>query len=118
MAKTLTSSKASAVLKQPSSLRINGHIFKVRTTAAVAMPMAVGLCHHDIGLIELREGQSPIEVRDTLLHEVMHAVRYSQGREYGGDVEEDYVRSLATGLMGVFQDNPVLAQWLFSPLPR
>jgi hypothetical protein len=94
---------------------VNGRIFKVRYSPPSTMPDAMGLCHYDKSLIELRTGQSPLDVRDTLLHEVMHAIRYSQGREYGGKVEEDYVRTLATGLLGVLQDNPEFARWLLLP---
>jgi hypothetical protein len=46
----------------------------------------------------------------------MHAVLHMQGRESGGEVEEEYVRALATGLTGVFQDNPELAAWLIAPI--
>ncbi len=46
----------------------------------------------------------------------MHAIRFTQGREYGGEVEEDYVRSLATGLTNVFRDNPGLLRWIANTL--
>lgn len=101
--------------KPPEALRINGRIFSVRYSPAAAMPDALGLCYFDKTLLEIRGDQSPHETRDTLLHELMHALRYTQGREYAGDVEEDFVRSLATGLMGVFQDNPEFAKWLITP---
>lgn len=57
---------------------------------------------------------SAFDLKDTVLHEVLHAIRQSQGREYGGEVEEDYVRSLATGLTVVLRDNPEFAKWLIS----
>lgn len=78
------------------------------------MPDSYGLCHLDDRHIDIREGMSDFDVRDTVLHEVMHAIRHSQGRPYGGEVEEDYVRSLATGLIAVFHRNPQFAKWLIS----
>lgn len=103
-------------MKRPDALRVNGRVFKVRYCPASAMPDAMGLCHFDKSLLEIRTGQSPLDLRDTLLHELLHALRFTQGREYGGEVEEDYVRSIATGLVGVLQDNPEFAKWLiFSP---
>lgn len=101
--------------RRPSELRVNGRIFKVRYSPASEMLDAVGLCHYDKALLQIRTKQTPIDLRDTLLHELMHAIRYTQGREYGEAVEEDYVRTLATGILGVFQDNPEFAQWLIRP---
>lgn len=72
----------------------------------------LGEMHGDTGTILIQEGQTRESLKDTLLHEVFHAIRYQQGREDGGKVEEDYVRSLATGLIGVLSDNPTFAKWL------
>lgn len=71
-----------------------------------------GKCHYRAAELAVANDQSSFDERDTALHEVMHAIRCAQGREYGGKVEEDYVRSLATGLMAVFADNPGFAAWL------
>lgn len=54
-------------------------------------------------------------IADTLLHEVMHSVLRQQGRVYTDD-EELYVRALATGLTGVFRDNPALLRYLTKAL--
>lgn len=97
---------------RPTKLKVNGRKFKVKFRAAVRMPEALGLFHSTKHLIEIREDQSPVELRDTVLHELLHALLHSQGREYGGEVEEVYVRAIATGLIGVLRDNPELVQWL------
>lgn len=93
----------------PRRLTINGRQFRLRQRK---LPDANGICDFDAQRIEYRPGLSQAERRDTVLHEVMHAIRYTQGREYGGEVEEDYVRSLATGLIGVLDTNPAFAAWL------
>jgi Zn-dependent peptidase ImmA (M78 family) len=99
-------------MRLPQSIRINGREVKLLPKTAAELPDAYGLWFEESGSIHYRS-RSPREVRrDTLLHEVMHAVRYYQGREYGGEVEEDYVRSLATGILGVLDDNPQFAKWL------
>ena len=71
-----------------------------------------GLCDYAAATIKVQSDQDEHEQKDALLHEVMHAILYQQGREYGGDVEETYVRALATGLIAVFQDNPEFAAYI------
>lgn len=74
----------------------------------------LGQCVFDDSLIEYKAGLKAQEKRDVVLHEIMHAVRFMQGHEYGEDVEENYVRSIATGLISVFDSNPKLAAWLLN----
>lgn len=77
-----------------------------------------GLCHFDTHTIEIERGHLPIEETDTVLHELFHAILFSQGREFGGKTEEAYVRALATGLTGVLQENPEFLKWLNSRFPH
>ena len=80
---------------------------------------ASGLCDYDKAAITIVSKQTPFNVRDTVLHETFHAILSQQGRTSFGDATEElYVRALATGLMGVLQDNPQLAQWLIEPLTK
>lgn len=95
----------------PSKLRINGREVALRPRKGL---YEFGLWYEDKNRIDYRTRMDINIKRDTLLHEVMHAIRSLQGREYGGEVEEDYVRSLATGLIGVFDDNPEFARWLIT----
>lgn len=62
--------------------------------------------------IDIVDGQDPIEERDTVLHEVMHAILHCQGREHGGEGEELYVRALAAGVLMVLRDNPKFVKYL------
>lgn len=78
-----------------------------------------GLTHYTTGSIDCASGLGEFDTRDTLLHEVMHAILAQQGRTtFGNEEEELYVRALATGLMGVLQDNPDFAQWLIQPIKK
>lgn len=102
----------------PKRLRINGNSYRVSFLPEEALPDALGQHHADSATIEVRKGLTPFIEKDTLLHEVFHAIRSAQGFEYGEAVEEGYVRSLATGLVGVLQDNPSFAKWLIESIPK
>ena len=82
------------------------------------MPDSMGQCDTTKGHLDIRSGQSPFEHRDTVLHEALHAVLHQQGRFNSYEEEEPYVRAIATGLMGVFQDNPEFASWLIAPITQ
>jgi hypothetical protein len=55
------------------------------------------------------------EEADTVLHEILHAILFQMAVLLPPDVEEQFVRSAATGLYAVLQDNPQLAKWLIQP---
>ncbi|SEJ85374.1 hypothetical protein SAMN03159494_03594 [Achromobacter sp. NFACC18-2] len=98
----------------PESLGVLGQSYTIQSLPADQLPEAYGLHWADDRRIEVRDSMSPFDLRDTTLHEVFHAIRAAQGREYGGETEEDYVRSLATGLTVVLRDNPAFAKWLIN----
>lgn len=72
-----------------------------------------GLSDSNKGVISIADDQTGWEERDTVLHEVLHSILRSQGRPYA-EVEEEYVRALATGLIGVLRSQPDLAHYLFT----
>lgn len=51
---------------------------------------------------------SPDQQRDTLLHEVIHAIDYTAKL----NMSEDQVHALAGLLLAVFRDNPEFAEYL------
>ena len=101
----------------PDTIKVNGRNITIKYSKAEKLPGACGVFFSQKSRIELSKDQEPQELRDTLLHEILHAILHTQGREYGGEIEEIYVRALATGLLGVFQDNPELHQWLIQAEP-
>jgi hypothetical protein len=103
---------------RPERLRILGRYFGIEPMPEADTETAYGLMHPDTRTISIADGMAGFDEVDTVLHEVMHAVRFAQGREYGGEVEEDYVRSLATGLTNVFRDNPGFVRWIVSTLKK
>jgi Zn-dependent peptidase ImmA (M78 family) len=96
----------------PDTVKVNGRVMSIKYRGAKSMPDAAGLFHPHKSLIEINKGQDLQEMQDTVLHETLHAILHTQGREYGGEDEELYVRSLATGLIGVLQDNQEFSRWL------
>ena len=68
--------------------------------------------------IEIQEEAKGIDLANTLLHEIIHAIVYhsSLNSEGGplkdGDEEEQAVNSMTNWLIGVFKDNP----WLLDTL--
>lgn len=99
-------------MKAPRSVRILGREFRLRWRLPRSMPDAFGECYREAGRIDLARGQKPLEETDTVLHEVMHAILYAQGRPDGGDTEEQYVRALSSGLVVVLRENPELVAYL------
>lgn len=98
----------------PSSVLVNGRAMQVKPRPQHKMPGLLGTFSAQYSLIEISKDQAPDEVKDTLLHEVFHALLHTQGREFGGEVEETYVRALATGFVGLLKGDPAFIQWLVS----
>jgi len=67
-----------------------------------------GIVDYDRGRIILRPKQSTDQARDTLLHEVIHAIDHTNSLE----LNEHQVRTMATGLRAVFTANTKFAKWV------
>lgn len=98
-----------------NAIRILGRIWRLRTVKKLS---ADGECDYGPAILRIRAGMSQFDRKDTVLHEIMHAILHMQGRENDPAVEETFVRPLATGIIGVMQDNPELAAWLAAPIRR
>lgn len=67
-----------------------------------------GECHTDTNLIRINPTHGEPAQRDTLLHEVVHAIDEAMQTSMG----ERRVRLLATGLLCVLRANPALVECL------
>lgn len=103
------------MVKPPKEVRVLGRQYRIALTELDEG--IAGLCHNGPALIEAHKGLAPIDLADTLVHEVFHAILWRQGREENAATEERFVRALATGLIAVLQDNPDFAKWLCSKHP-
>lgn len=56
----------------------------------------------------IADNQAPLQERDTVLHEIIHAV----GQMTGHEVKEGAAAAIGTGLLAVLRGNPELVAWL------
>jgi hypothetical protein len=101
---------------RPERLTVLGRRFTVTDIPEDMRGLVYGLMDPDTRRLHIADSLTGFDTVDTLIHEVMHAIRFTQGRESGGEVEEDYVRSLATGITNVFRDNPGFLRWIATTL--
>lgn len=93
-------------MKRPERLRVIGKRWTVRWDYDNADEY--GICDHNSQTLHIQSNLAPDTERDTLLHEVLHAVDEAMGTH----LEEAQVRSLATGLLAVLADNPSFVRYL------
>lgn len=93
-------------LKIRGTFNVLGERYKVRLRRQ--KDKAYGRCYCQEGLIELDPRQSPDKMRDTLLHEVVHAIDSVDSLK----LSEHQVRRMATGLRAVFTANPKFAKFV------
>lgn len=102
-------------MRKSNTVNVLGRKYRVTRQPDAATS---GFTDYTSARINVSPGQDEFATRDTLLHEVMHAIRFQQGVNTGTEeeyaAEEPYVRSLATGLIAFFRDNPGVAQWLIT----
>ncbi len=98
-----------------SSVRVLGRIYKIARKRAKGL---WGKCDNVAGIVTVVPAIDPFSEKDTILHEIMHAILFQQNNHKPEDyaLEESFVRPLATGIIAVLQDNPQLAQWLIAPI--
>lgn len=102
-------------MKLPRTIRVGYIDFKVRE-----MPAQVKLegdCYDHTALIRVKTRRRPgRHAVNTLLHEVVHAIFYTQGlhevKGLDSDLEEMLVNSFTNGLSQVLRDNPELRKLL------
>lgn len=100
--------KTSESLCLPKKIRVFGKDFSVGKAYLEQGFQDCGQTDEGKLSILIRDGQPKIEEADTLLHESIHAIDFVMDLE----LTERQVRLLATGLIGVFQDNPEFAEFV------
>lgn len=93
---------------RPTSVSILGKEFEIRYMEKVDSDDSSGECCSDEQIIKIRN-KHPFEgIRDTLLHEVIHAVEESLLLK----MNEKQVHALAVGLLQVFRANEHFVKFL------
>lgn len=106
----MTLSKA---VKRPHSIRIFGRTYKVLYTKVKDLDGAYGLCDKINQLLHIATDVGDEELKDSVIHEALHAARWVTKSEVRNPVAEEVaVTSFAAIIVGILQDNPEFAQWL------
>lgn len=106
-------------MKPPRRIKVGPHDFKVlRSKAAIRKrewlhkEELYGETNLPAQEIIVHPTQGPSQLRDTVLHEVLHACAAVAGGPIPQEDEERFVRPVATVLLGVLRDNPKLVAFL------
>lgn len=89
---------------KPSTIRVIGKKF----TVVFGDSPDRGSCEATKQKITILHDMPADEERDTLLHEVLHAIEEAMGL----DMPDRHIRLLATGLYAVFRDNPEFFRYI------
>lgn len=101
--------------ERPTSIKIMGRDYEIIYVSPTPLGgNYLGLCDNNRQVIYIEDYQTPVEEADTVLHEVLHAIRYMAKVEIDPAEEEKMVSASATGLISVFHDNPGFAAWVSS----
>lgn len=103
-------------MKLPKVVYIGPFDYAVKQKKRLDTPMLLGETKNEITTILIREAQSACSKRDTLLHEVLHAVLFSSGLltalPLSHDDEERLVVTISPWLHQLLRDNPELIAYL------
>ena len=93
----------------PCSVQIGPFTYEVRPTNNEDI---IGETHNEELRIEIREGLPPQLEKETLLHEILHAIFFTLGLKTKMD-EERIVETVSPILLDVIRRNPDLKMYLF-----
>lgn len=115
-------------LRRPQMIWILGQPFSVRWEDAPGKRLhedsdgywELGTTVVDEQVVVIRSKQGEYQLRDTVLHEVLHAIlnmtaqrdRFKPNDAHEKHPEEPVVAAIATALLGVLNANPNLVDWL------
>jgi hypothetical protein len=99
---------------RPRKVRILGREFTIKYTEDAT---ELGLCDTVDCEITIQEDQHPVEMADTIIHEIFHGIFYLMDVGLSSEQEEFVVRKIATGFTQVLMDNPHLLTYLANAGP-
>lgn len=101
-------------------LRIGYKDFFVRYVNKFKDKKQVGECELPIdrikGIIRIKRGMDSVERANTIIHEILHAIWYTQGIGLESKTEERVVCAITNGLIGFMRDNPEYTQEIIDML--
>lgn len=109
-------------MNPPKLIYVGPTDVKVKFKRRLTTDTLVGEFIEDQTAIELRKDQSVSGLRDTLLHEALHAVVYLAGLRVALELthkqEERLVVTLAPWVLALLRDNPKLVEFLLENRER
>lgn len=103
-------------MKHPKIIFIGPHDYEVSISKKKIDSNLFGETDNTNSEIHVHPDQSLQNKRDTLLHEILHAIAFASGMkkvlEWNDETEEKVIRLLSPWLLGVVQDNPDLIEWI------
>ncbi len=109
-------------LERPRLVRIHGLMYPIEFVASRKdhhlfrnrKPRAWGCVVQKLRLIKIKH-HAPLDMqRETLLHEILHAIVYASG--FDKAITEQHITVLARSLFGTLTDNRQVVRWLFGRL--
>ncbi len=96
------------------AIRILGRRYTLKLVPKSALePRLVGAVDHASGEIEICESLAPDMRRETVLHEVLHAIEHIMGLEN----DERHVIAVSAALWAIAQANPEAMRWMLGLEP-
>lgn len=98
-------------MKPPKLLYVGPFDFEVKYPS---VKDTLGETFADDGLIEIRSTQSAANMRDTMLHEALHAIFFHSGMTQGmtRDDEERIIVTISPWILQLLRENPALVRFL------
>ena len=98
----------------PSRIKVVGKNYAIEILDRVDEDDSLGYSDETNQKVLLKRAQHFEALKDTLLHEVVHAIDHAIGL----DLREEQVRGLAGGILQVLRDNPKFARFLLERAKR
>ncbi len=104
----------------PAAVIVGPHVYRIAATRKAERKLTadgnLGMCDTTTSTILVMPGQSPTQLADTLLHEIIHAA-FDQTplRQGNTGTEEEIVSALTPILLGVLRNNPEFVELLIAP---
>jgi hypothetical protein len=93
-------------MKAREKLKIGYRDFRLSFIKQVDGGENLGCCDVHAGRIRVQKKQSSVDLANTTLHEILHAIWHHQGLTFSAKTEERVVNALSNGLTAFIRDNP------------
>lgn len=100
-------------IDRPKRVKVGSRYYDIEYVASVDADDSLGECDYLPQKCLIKEGQAFEGERDSVIHELFHAVDENQQT----DLKEKQVHMLASGVLTLLRDNPKLVSYLCAKRP-